>query len=505
MRRRLARLGVGALLVAGAMAVTAPAASAHPLGNFTVNTHSGLRVDEERISVEFLVDMAEVPTLQRKADVDLDGNGTTTASERTRYAERECPRLSQRLELRVDDRLVDLRSRSSTVAFPPGQAGLSTLRLTCALEAAVGPAPGERRVSFANRNYTDRAGWREVTAAGDGASVVASDVPGRSISRRLTRYPDDLLASPLDRTTAALVVRPGGPAAGADDERPEDGAPTPLPRGVDGATQAFTSFVARQNLTVGFAVVALLASLVLGALHALAPGHGKTVMAAYLVGQRGSLRHAVAIALTVTATHTGGVLALGIAISASAVVAPERLYPWLGAASGVLLALIGVSLLARNVRLRRRERTAAHTHHAHTDDSLHHEDGGAVHSHGGVPHRHGPGGSEELMTWRGLLTMGFVGGLVPSPSAVVVLLGAMALGRTWFGVVLVLAYGLGMAATLTTLGLVLLRAREALDRRRRAGRQHRLLGATSRMLPSATAGLIVVAGLYLATRGAAQI
>ena len=497
MRRRLTRFGVGISVVVGAVLLTAPPAFSHPLGNFTVNTYSGLRVGKDHISVEFLVDMAEIPTLQRRPDVDLDGDGTTTPSEETAYAGRECPRLSRQLELRVDDRPVPLGPASSSLSFPPGQAGLGTLRLTCMLEGTVPTMNGERRVSFSNRNYTDRAGWREVTAIGDGASLLQSDVPDRSVSRRLTRYPQDLLASPLDRTTAALVVRPGGPAGGMGDA-PADGT-SPLPRGVDRATQAFTSFVARQRLTVAFALGAVVASVLLGALHALAPGHGKTVMAAYLVGQRGQLRHAVAIALTVTATHTAGVLGLGIAISASAVVAPERLYPWLGVASGVLLALIGLGVLVRAVRARRQPVVLhVHGHHGPSESTL-------PHSHGGRPHRHGPAGTDQLMTWRSLVAMGFVGGLLPSPSAVVVLLGAVALGRAWFGVVLVSAYGLGMAATLIGAGLVLLRAREALERRARAARSHPVLASASRMIPTFTGSLIVAGGVYLATRGVVQI
>jgi ABC-type nickel/cobalt efflux system permease component RcnA len=229
-------------------------------------------------------------------------------------------------------------------------------------------------------------------------------------------------------------------------------------------------------------------------------------MAAYLVGQRGSFRQAMVVASAVTATHTAGVLALGIAISASAVVAPERLYPWLGAASGVLLAVIGLGILRRAVR--RRGHDDGHPGHDHDEHEHHEHEHGAhdhIHSHGGRPHRHGPLAGEQLMTWRGLLAMGFVGGLLPSPSAVVVLLGAIALGRAWFGVLLVIVYGLGMAATLTGAGLLLLRARRALDRRATALRPGRLVDLASRLVPTATAAVIVVVGVYLTARGVAQI
>jgi nickel/cobalt exporter len=240
-------------------------------------------------------------------------------------------------------------------------------------------------------------------------------------------------------------------------------------------------------------------ALLLGALHALAPGHGKTVMAAYLLGQRGGLRQALLVGLTVTATHTAGVLALGVVLSASTSLAPERLYPWLGLASGVLLTSIGVSLLRAALR-RRLQRHAAEPPHQHGHD---HE------------HMHGPqrdhSAERQPLGWRGLVSMGFAGGLVPSPSALVVLLGAIALHRAWFGVLLVVAYGAGMAATLTGAGLLLVLARAALDRRAAAGhpagtgpRRWRLATLTQ-ALPPLTAAVIVVVGVFLAVRGAAGI
>jgi ABC-type nickel/cobalt efflux system permease component RcnA len=271
---------------------------------------------------------------------------------------------------------------------------------------------------------------------------------------------------------------------------------------VDQATQAFTSFVGRHRFSATFALVALALSMLLGAVHALAPGHGKTVMAAYLVGQRGSFRQAAVIALTVTLTHTAGVLALGLAISASLVVAPERLYPWLGLASGVMLAAIGLGVLARSTRLRRRRAAPHDAGHA----SAHpHPHPGELHTHGGRPHRHGPLGEGQPVTWGSLLAMGFVGGFLPSPSAVVVLLGAIALGRAWFGAVLVVAYGAGMAATLTGAGLLVLHARDALDRRLVGLRSSRLAGMAGRLIPVGTAVVIVGVGAYLSLRGLAQI
>jgi len=218
----------------------------------------------------------------------------------------------------------------------------------------------------------------------------------------------------------------------------------------------------------------------LGTLHAFAPGHGKTVMAAYMVSVRGSVRQAAAISATVTATHTAGVLVLGLIISASTAIGPERIYPWLGSASGILLTIVGVNLLRTRARVR-----AAAGKHEHEHEHEHGQD----HEHAAAPRS------------RSLIAMGFAGGLVPSPSALVVLLGAIALHRAWFGVVLVICYGAGMAATLTAAGLLLARGRRRLDARPRGSRT----AALARALPVAAAGAVVASGLFVAARGFAAI
>ncbi len=483
--------GVAGLALAGSLIVGAAPAAAHPLGNYTINTYSGLRVSADGVAVDFVVDMAEVPTLQRKGQID----GATA-----------CADYGRRLRLVVDGRPVDLSPTANQVALLPGQAGLSTLRVECGFRARTDAAAGgSRTIAFSSSNFTDRVGWREITARGEGVTVVESNVDEDSASGRLTSYPDDLLSSPLDQRAARLVVRPGDgaePAAKAG-ARAAPAVRGLVPRGVDRATSTFTSFVARQNLTVGFAIVAFAASVVLGAAHAFAPGHGKTVMAAYLVGQRGSYRHAMTIALTVTATHTVGVLALGIAVATSSVVTPERLYPWLGLATGVLLSVVGLGWL-RRLRAVGRHAHGHHHDHSHRHDHSHPHPHPHPHPHD-HDHDHDHGGGAPAVTRRGLVVMGFVGGLLPSPSAVVVLLGAMALGRAWFGVVLVVAYGLGMAAALAGTGLLMARASGAI-RRLTQGRPHRgLVAASARMLPVLTAAAIVGTGVYLAAKGAAQI
>ena len=523
--RRLLALGAVAV-VALAVLVPAAPASAHPLGNFTVNEYSGLRVQPDRVLLDLVVDMAEIPTFQSRSDYDTNGDGRTDPAEAAAYGSRTCAEQSARLKLQVDGAPAPVRVVSTALRFPPGQGGLVTLRLTCNLDAMSGPLHGERRLDFRNANFSDRVGWHEITAVGDGTTLVTSTVPRDSVSRVLTAYPNDLLRSPLNQRVASLRVRPGGARySGPAAKFVLPGAA--LPRGIDQATRSFTDLVARRDISVGFGVLAFAIALFLGGLHALAPGHGKTVMAAYLVGQRGSMRQAGLVGLTVTTTHTLGVMVLGLVLSTSTVIAPERLYPWLGLASGALLAGVGAGLLTRALRARRaRSRSHDHEHVIH-DHTVHHHavqdravqdravqdraiqdraiQDRAPHAHGGRVHSHAPVDPERPLHWRSLVAMGFAGGLVPAPSALVVLLGAIALGRTWFGVVLVVAYGMGMAVTLTAAGILLVRARGALDRRAARRVRPSRFGDLARVLPLATSSLIVVVGLYLAARGAAQL
>jgi nickel/cobalt exporter len=457
------------LLVAGAAG-----AAAHPLGNFTVNTYSGLRVGPDRLAVDHVVDLAEIPTFQTRQAIDTDHDDRVADAEAGRWRDRECRRLAAGIRTMVDGRAARLAVTGSALSFPEGVGGLPTLRLECTLAA---PLPvGGRALTYADGNHQGRVGWREITAVGDRVTLDTTDVPPASPSARLTRYPEDQLSSPLTQRTAILHYHPGGPRAPTR----ESAAGGVARGGVDRATAAFAALVGERSGSAGFAVVALGVAVGLGAAHALAPGHGKTVMAAYLVGLRGSLRQAATIGATVTLTHTAGVLLLGLVLSTTRAVASERVYPWLGLGSGLLLTGVGVGLLLRA--------RPGHRHHHHAHDHDHHG-----HGHGGPP-----------LGRRGLVALGLAGGLVPSPSAVVVLLAGIALGRAWFGVALVLAYGLGMAATLTGIGLLLARLRTRIDRRLQvpAGSPMARLG---RLLPAVTASVIVLVGLGLALQGAVRL
>ncbi|MCQ4208133.1 sulfite exporter TauE/SafE family protein, partial [Streptomyces longispororuber] len=285
----------------------------------------------------------------------------------------------------------------------------------------------------------------------------------------------------------------GGPAL-TEEKRPEPPAASVLPRGADRWTSALTGLVARHDLTPGFAALALATALLLGALHALAPGHGKTLMAATAAARgRARLRDVLPLAASVTVTHTLGVVALGALVIGGSAAAPS-IVAWLGVASGALVTAAGVMLVRKAWRAR-------HHGHGHTHHHNHDHDHGHPHGHS---HDHGHGHSHDhpAPTVRGALFLGFAGGLVPSPSAVVVLVGAAALGQAWFGVLLVIAYGAGLAVTLTAAGFVVVRA-GAFAARRIAGARSRTRRAAQRLVPFGSACVVVALGCGLVFKGAA--
>lgn len=489
------------------LAAAAGPAAAHPLGNLSVNTFSRLVILPDTITVDVVVDAAEIPTLQAFPQVNrLRGN--VDEAERLAYQRSRCAEINDSAAVHIDGEPVALDVAETALTFEEGSAALQTSRLTCTLRTTRSVSAIGAEVDYALGANIDRVGWREVVAVGSGVVLNSSDVSSESISAALTNYPSDLLASPPNQTQAHVAVgeqRAGGAVPGAL----EAGSAGTAPRGLDALAVTFTDLVARQDLSVGFALLAFVAAMALGALHAFAPGHGKTVMAAYLIGREGSFRQAAIVGLSVTATHTLGVLVLGVILTGAGLASPERVYPWLGTASGLLLAGIGISLLIGHRRQRSaREPVAAE----HTEGHDHHHASpqepvvAQHHRHGVFSHTHAP----PARNVRGLIAVGFAGGLVPSPSALLVLLGGIALGRAWFGVVLVLAYGLGMAAALVATGLLLVSARDAVDRAlaRRAGssgRRFRVAVRVGQKLPLATASVVVVVGLGIAARSALQI
>ncbi|MGW0767907.1 nickel transporter [Streptomyces sp. NPDC002676] len=478
----LAAVGVLALLPAGT-------ASAHPLGNFTVNRYDGLVAAPGTLRVDHVEDLAEIPATQARPDIERLGIAE--------WARRRCTQAARRSEVTVDGRAAPLTVRGSRAALRPGQAGLNTLRVECRSTAAL-PRGRSLALGFHSAVTWSGPGWREITARGDRMTLTASDVPKTSVSRELTSYPRDLLSSPADSSTASLRIRPGGPALAA---RQQDApAASVLPRGADRWTRALDDLVARRDLTLGFAALALLVAVGLGALHALAPGHGKTLMAATAAarGGRARPRDVLPLAASVTVTHTLGVVTLGLLVTAGSAATPSVI-GWLGLASGALVLATGAHLVRRAWRNRAHEHAHEHHHAAeHTHGS--HTHGG--HTHGGHTHTH-----PAVPSLRGTILLGFAGGLVPSPSAVVVLVGATALGQAWFGLLLVVAYGVGLALTLTAAGFAVVRLGSKVTRmleRRPRLTAHRPVALLRRTAPLASALTVLALGAGLVLRGAAS-
>ncbi|MFE3111460.1 nickel/cobalt transporter [Kitasatospora indigofera] len=527
--RFLVRTGVaasGALLL---LALAAPVAGAHPLGNFSLNHYLGFTVHPDTVDLLAVTDAAEIPTLQEHPKVDRNGDGRVDDTERATWATEQCEQTSQRLQVTTDQATGQLHWHTDSAQFryEDGSAGLSTSRLECRLRADLHlPADGAvLRVTAGND--PGRVGWNEITAQGEGTTVDDTDVPARSLSHELRDYPRELLDSPSGVTNARFRARPGAVAAVAQGTTVTADAAGPT-AWLGRLDSHLAELGAARHLTLPLGLLAVLLSIVLGAGHALLPGHGKTVMAAYLAGRRGSTRDAVTVGATVTVTHTAGVLVIGLCLTAFSSLAGDRLLGWLGVLSGALVVAVGTGLLRDAVRTSRKARKhqhLPHTHpdtdtepiralahagvaptapdgHSHSHDSHDHgHDHGHAHNHrhglfgGGLHHHQDPAAPGR----RGLIGLGVAGGLVPSPSALVVMLGAIALGRTLFGAALVVAYGLGMAATLTGVGLLLVRVGTRLS----AAADGPTAGRLRRIAPYSTlltALLILTVGLGLVVR-----
>jgi nickel/cobalt exporter len=444
------RVALLATVAAAALAaLVLPAlASAHPLGNFTINRFSRVEVSGARLYVRYVLDMAEIPTYQA-GRIDKEA-----------YARR----IAAKVRMTVDGKQVTLVPLRSALAHPRGAAGLRTTRLEVILAGPV--LHGRVSVSYHDNNYRDRIGWKEI--------VVGARAP--STSRELRAYPKDLLQSPLDVTSTRAEL---APTPGQDVPPPlSGGASLEAPDRV--ADTGFASLVGRSHLSALVILASLAAALFWGAAHALSPGHGKTIVTAYLVGQRGTPAHAALLGLIVTITHTIGVFALGaVTLALSQLIVPEQLYPWLNLVSGLLVVGIGSAVLS--VRLRRR----GHGHHHHHD---HHHD-----------HAHGPGTVPGTgPSFRSLLAVGVSGGLLPCPSALVVLLAAISLHRVAFGLVLILAFSAGLALSITGIGLVAVLARNVF-------RRVSFDGPLVRLLPAASALVILAAGLAMTVHAVPKV
>jgi ABC-type nickel/cobalt efflux system permease component RcnA len=368
---------------------------------------------------------------------------------------------------------------SQQLTFPQGAGNLPTMKFAFLYRSPIAMRSGPRQLSYSDMNFPGRAGWKEIVVSAD-PSVHLSGAASWSSDRssRLSEYPADLLNSPPQDVMATVEFQSEAilktritapkPITGKAPPAPSPSASSPPAILPPAATprNAFTELMAGKQVGLGFMLIAALLAAGLGALHALEPGHGKTIVAAYLVGSRGTARHALLLGVLVTVSHTAGVYLLGgVTLYAQKYIMPDRLYPYLGVISGLLIAGMGLYLLLK------------------------------VFAGADFQHAHGPGGHQHgMISGRGLAMLGITGGIVPCPAALVVLLSAVALHRVAFGLYLIVAFSLGLAMVLVAMGMTAVYAGRLVSRLRFEG------PLVHRWLPVASAAIITVVGCAIAVR-----
>ena len=460
------RFGFIAAVCAVLLSVGGGVASAHPLGNFTINRYAGLTVHASALDIDYIIDMAEIPAYQERFVIDADGDGSVSSDELAAYASARCDSFASGLAVSIDGRRLPLTVTTAMASSPIGQAGLPTLRIECAYRGAFAAASVARTVEIADDNYADRLGWRELTARGDGA-VLQTSLPRVSASARLTSYPRDLLSSPLDLRSGAVRFSTDAAARSTDDGWERVAAAPTL-------ADPLTTLLGQRDLSLAGMLAAIAIAFGLGIAHALTPGHGKTVIAAYLIGTSGSRAQALVLGPLVAFSHTAGVVLLGaVTLVASQFVAPERLYPYLSTGAGVIVLALGAMLV--------RARISARAH--------------------GHDHVHAPTHASEAFGWRPLVALGLSGGIVPSASALVLLLASIHFGQLVLGLVLILSFGLGMAATLVGVGIVLVGAARIAHDATRRGLAARVLD----VVPELTAAVVLLFGIGMTAQALASV
>jgi ABC-type nickel/cobalt efflux system permease component RcnA len=514
--------------IALAMVLVSSPCFAHPMGNFSISHYAGIKIDKGSVDIRYLVDMAEIPTFQemQQSGISAQANDPKLAP----YLNTKAIEFAAGLHVTVDGQPLVLTPVSQNAIFPAGAGGLPTMKFGFLYRITIDACKELKcELNYSDSNFPGHAGWKEIVVErGPNVTIENSTAPSHDRSNQLTDYPTDLINSPPQ----ALEARVGfsfAPTPVAEPTslptpiaklaptlvRPETaketvqaGSPTatspisalsPAPEKVEvkpnrqqTPRSAFTQLIATQDIGIGVALLAALISAGLGALHALEPGHGKTIVAAYLVGTKGTPQQAFLLGMIVTATHTAGVYLLGaVTLYAQKYILPEKLYPFLGVLSGMLIAGMGCYLFLQRL----------------ADVEL-----GFVHAHGAGGHSHmipfaspasatrpvdGPPllASKNSIPLRQLLVLGITGGIVPCPAALVVLLSALALHRVLFGLFLIVAFSIGLAVVLIALGMFAVYSSRWISRLRTED------PLIQRWLPLTSAATITIIGCAIAARG----
>jgi ABC-type nickel/cobalt efflux system permease component RcnA len=481
-------------VLAAVLLTTTPSLPAWGHGPNQVIQETFVFIDGTRITIEYRTTFGAILARVKLITADANGDGDLSASEKDALLKGFSADILARLEVDIDGTALDTRYVDGRVVAPPLRKLGDTASILMRLEGSLGSLPaGPHLLRVVDGNFSEtvlghiafyvRAGTRtrDLNVSRDGRTLEWAFV-----------HSEEPAGVPSPQSTSEMHT--GQHAAGetADEAAYEVGT--------------LAGFVQREDLTLGFVLAALVIAAGLGAAHALSPGHGKAMVAAYLIGSKGRIRDAVLLGGIVTLTHVSSVIVIGVlALVLTEYLAPQDLYPWLGFASGCLIFVIGYWLLARRALGLGHSHPHAHSHgdaeakhdsreshgheHSHDHEKDHHHDRDPAHDH---PNEHGhshvPRG--EVTLWS-LLTLGISGGMVPCPSAMVVLLAAVAMHRIVFGLLLILVFSLGLAAVLILMGILAVTATRFMTRSARVARW-------ARALPVASAGVIMLAGVMLA-------
>jgi nickel/cobalt exporter len=521
---------------------------AHPMGNFSINHYSKVKIGQQSVEIRYLIDMAEIPTFQEIRQFDI----TPVAGDPSvsRYLDKQEELLKQGLSLESDGQAVLLEEISRQLTFADGAGGLPTMKIGFVFRGKLKVTADAHKLFYVDNNFPGRAGWKEVVVLGDGVAILDSSAPGTDRSQELTNYSSDVLNSPPQQVSAVASFRSSFTESGRNDSertypgqkvlreantghptlaikrtsRASDAAAlselsspqsstnvaaataelTPLRAQPNTPRSRFTELISTQGkLSFWVLLSAALIAASLGALHALEPGHGKTIVAAYLVGSRGTARHAVLLGVVVTAAHTAGVYLLGaVTLYASRYIVPEQLYPWLGAISGLSVAGLGIFIFLRHWT----GETGKHSHvpgEQHSYRLLSAFERVVPVMAADPANRTAISAEakpiERALSLRELCMLGITGGIVPCPAALVVLLSAFSLHRIGFGLFLITAFSLGLAAVLVTVGLTMVYAKRVISSRVRAGTP------ALRYLPFLSSAFMVVLGVGITASAVASV
>lgn len=553
-RGALDALAKHAVMVILASVLWTTAAAAHPMGNFAVCHFAAIRPFTEEIRIHYIIDMAEVPTYHELKKIDTNGDKQYTDSELSAYLEKHDELLVSGLDLEIDGERRPLDIRDSNLEIRDGLPGLKILWFEFSLSASVPEKQWPKRtVSYADNNFPDDMGWKEIRVFGSPETVIIekSELSPKT-SDGLTNYPESLTGDPPLDLSVTFTYGPGSSdelyaldsGAAPDKSEKQLGFSERVMKKFD-----IFPYLEKETLSTRVVIVGIIFAFILGCFHALAPGHGKTLVAAYLVGTKGRPTDALTLGFIVTFTHVAAVLAIFvILLSFWDRLNTEHLYGWLAAASGVVIAGMGLWIIFRNYRgkyiphvhdefgrhvspeeLKNRpellEHSSGHGPHGHTHSHDAHHNGHSHdhdHSHDHHSHDHDHSHDHEYGHQRDtgeslsgahtppndsdksrkgvrfidLLTLGVTGGIVPCPTAIIILFASIGLNRLAFGLILMISFSVGLAFVLIAIGLMIVYTRNFAESRMKF-ETSRVIG----FLPYVSGALVALIGLGIFING----